>query len=375
VTLLIQCVLEEANPTRVASLLDLFAQANAQRPWLRDALLDAFTNARPAKLITLSTPPSALTALLGHSDPQIVQRARRTLNVLTWPGADAPRTLTPGAPPLNPAQQRLVDVGRETYTTLCAACHQPHGGGNPGVAPPLAGSDWVSGPPERLVRVVLHGLYGPIDVAGQRWNLHMPGFGAFPSMTDEHLAGVLSYVRRAWGNTSVPIEPAIVTSVRRETTGRTLPWRAEELGLAKSADAESDAIRPGTHGELLLPARSATTYGQKLAYRPSLDVLAPWRMQDDAAGWIVEVDAAGDYEVLVTMAADEASAGDRFRIETEGGHIIGIVLSSGGYDRFIEPPAGRLTLQPGVNRILMRPEGPLRQELADVRGLRLVPVK
>jgi mono/diheme cytochrome c family protein/glucose/arabinose dehydrogenase len=370
VTLLTQCVLEEANPARITALLDLLAQANG-----RDALLDAFASVRPAKPIVLSTPPPALTALLGHADPQIAQRARLTLNVLTWPGAEAPRTLTPGAPLLNPAQQRLVDIGRETYATLCAACHQPHGGGNPGVAPPLAGSDWVSGPPERLARVVLHGLYGPIDVAGQRWNLHMPGFGAFPAMTDEHLAGVLSYIRRAWGNTSAPIEPAIITSVRQETASRTLPWRAEELGLAKSADTESDVIRADANGDLLLPARSATTYGQKLAYRPSLDVLAPWRVQDDAAGWIVEVDAAGVYEVLATMAADEASAGDRFRIETEGNHTIGTVLSSGGYDRFHEAPAGRLTLQPGVNRILMRPEGPLRQELADVRALRLVPVK
>jgi mono/diheme cytochrome c family protein/glucose/arabinose dehydrogenase len=375
VTLLAQCVLEEADPTHVAALLDLFAPANGQRSWQRDALLDAFAGARPAKRISLSAPPPALAALLAHADPQVAQRARLTLNVFTWPGVEAPRTLTPDAPPLNPAQARLVDLGRETYATLCAACHQPHGGGNPGVAPPLAGSDWVSGPPERLARVVLHGLYGPIDVAGQRWNLHMPGFGAFPSMTDEHLAGVLSYVRRAWGNSAPPIEPAIITSVRRETVGRTLPWRAEELGLAKSADAESDVIRAGANGELLLPARSATTYGQKLAYRPSLDVLAPWRVQDDAAGWIVEVETAGVYEVVVALAADEASAGDRFRIETEGSHTVGTVLSSGGYGRFHEAPAGRLTLQPGVNRILMRPEGPLRQELADVRALRLVPVK
>jgi hypothetical protein len=133
--------------------------------------------------------------------------------------------------------------------------------------------------------------------------------------------------------------------------------------------------QPNANGELQLPARLATTYAQKLAYRPSLDVLAPWRVKDDAAGWSVEVPVGGIYEGVVTLAADEASADDRFRIESEGSHTIGTVLSSGGYDRFREVPAGRLTLRPGVNRILMRAEGPLRQELADVRALRLVPVK
>ena len=49
--------------------------------------------------------------------------------------------------------------------------------------------------------------------------------------------------------------------------------------------------------------------------------------------------------------------------------------SSGNYETFREVPVGRLMLRAGVNRILMRPDGPLRQELADVRALRLTPVQ
>ena len=60
---------------------------------------------------------------------------------------------------------------------------------------------------------------------------------------------------------------------------------------------------------------------------------------------------------------------------SEGSHTIAAVVASGGFDHFHEVPAGKLTLRAGAGRILMRPEGPLRQELADVRGLRLVPVK
>ena len=34
-----------------------------------------------------------------------------------------------------------------------------------------------------------------------------------------------------------------------------------------------------------------------------------------------------------------------------------------------------ITLRAGVNRVLLRPDGLLKQELADVRGLRLVPIQ
>jgi hypothetical protein len=50
------------------------------------------------------------------------------------------------------------------------------------------------------------------------------------------------------------------------------------------------------------------------------------------------------------------------------------VRSTVDYDHFREQSAGRLTLRAGVNRIILRPDGPLKRELADVRGVRLAPV-
>ncbi len=121
-----------------------------------------------------------------------------------------------------------------------------------------------------------------------------------------------------------------------------------------------------------MPARLAVTFGRELAYRPSLDILAPWRHEHDVAEWLLEVPAGGAYDVSVTLAADEASAGDRFVIASEHSQIVATVLSSGGYDRFLEYACGRIELAAGQNRIVMRPAGPLKRELADVRGLRLV---
>src|ERR1017187_9748215 len=65
--------------------------------------------------------------------------------------------------------------GKEIFLKICAVCHQPDGGGKDGLAPPLAGSDWVlTTDSSRLVRIVLNGLTGPIRVNGKDWNLAMP---------------------------------------------------------------------------------------------------------------------------------------------------------------------------------------------------------
>jgi mono/diheme cytochrome c family protein/glucose/arabinose dehydrogenase len=374
-TLLAQCILEETQPARVNALFDIFSRTPADREWQRNALLTAFAGVRYAQPLALAGEPAALTALLRSPGIDAREKALRALSQFTWPGAKPPGMLTQSATPLTPEEEKRVQAGQQLYAMVCAACHQPGGGGSPSVAPPLADSDWVTGPPERLVRVVLHGVYGPVQVNGQTWNLHMPGLGASGLFDDEKIAGVLSYIRRAWGNAAAPVEPSLVAQVRKETAARTFPWRAEELAQVNAQPAEAPPIQPGANGELHLPASKAAVYGQKLAYRPALNVLAPWRVKEDVAEWRVSVSAAGRYAVFVTLAADDASAGDEFVIETEGSQARGTVLSSGGYDRFREVPAGKLDLRAGVSRILMRPEGPLRQELADVRALRLAPLK
>ena len=136
------------------------------------------------------------------------------------------RTLTQNAAPLTPEQEQRVRAGQELYAMACVACHQPHGGGVPGIAPPLVGSEWVSGPPERLARIVMNGLYGPIQVNGQTWNLSMPAHGTY---TDEDVAAVLSYIRRAWGNTADPVTAEAVKAVRAKHPDREDLWTEAEL--------------------------------------------------------------------------------------------------------------------------------------------------
>ena len=61
---------------------------------------------------------------------------------------------------LTDEEKKLFEAGKAQYTLICGACHQPNGQGLDGLAPPLVDSDWTTGSPERLARIVLHGVRG-----------------------------------------------------------------------------------------------------------------------------------------------------------------------------------------------------------------------
>ncbi|MBE2284177.1 MAG: cytochrome c [Prosthecobacter sp.] len=112
--------------------------------------------------------------------------------------------------------------------SVCGGCHQGNGAGIPGQFPPLAGSEWVNGGTERLIRVVQHGLTGPITVKGAGFNTPggMMPFGA--AMSSQDLANVLTFVRNSWGNEGTMVTKEMVQKVRDEEK-RATQWTAADL--------------------------------------------------------------------------------------------------------------------------------------------------
>jgi mono/diheme cytochrome c family protein len=137
--------------------------------------------------------------------------------------ASGPKELTP---------EQILASGKRLYQT-CAACHQANGLGVAGVYPPLAASEWVTGSEERLIRVLLHGLNGPIQVKGNPYNGAMPAFGKVSgggyNWSDEKIAHVLSYIRHDWGNNAEFITKEKVTEVLKAEGARAKPWTQDEL--------------------------------------------------------------------------------------------------------------------------------------------------
>ncbi len=127
--------------------------------------------------------------------------------------------------------ERIVFLeGRKLYSQNCAACHQASGLGSAGQFPPLAGSDWVNTEgPNRIIRLVLHGIQGPIKVNGLDYNNAMVPWK--DNMTDQQVASVISYVRRNkdWNHSFSGVTPEEVKKIRDADKSRTAPWSAEEL--------------------------------------------------------------------------------------------------------------------------------------------------
>lgn len=134
--------------------------------------------------------------------------------------------VTAVGPPLTAEQQARFEMGKALYEATCLACHQPHGRGQEGLAPSLVGSDWVTGSEQRLARVVLHGLRGPIKVNNQTFELDMPALGV---LDDDQIAAVLTYVRREWGHAAACVEPNTIKRIREATATREDAWTEEEL--------------------------------------------------------------------------------------------------------------------------------------------------
>jgi mono/diheme cytochrome c family protein len=118
--------------------------------------------------------------------------------------------------------------GKLIFENNCALCHNSDGTGKPNQAPPFVASEWVLGSPNRLIRIPLVGLAGPVMVAGKEYNLTpMAPMGA--SLPDADLAAVLSYIRQSWGNKAAPITAEQVKAVRAALGNRNQPETAAEL--------------------------------------------------------------------------------------------------------------------------------------------------
>ncbi len=150
--------------------------------------------------------------------------AAYTVTVLDPPKPDTKPVAKARA--LTAAEQKQFEAGKMMYEATCLACHQIHGMGQPGLAPPLVGSEWIGFSENRLIRMVIHGLRGPITVKGEKFEMDMPALGV---LDDEQIASVLTYIRREWGHGFEPVTPAAVKRVRDETSKREDAWTMPEL--------------------------------------------------------------------------------------------------------------------------------------------------
>ena len=214
------------HPGQSVKFLDqvMSLSRDSQLGWVATAILEGLARVtrddgfKPHKL---ASPHLLFTEPPEHLWPAIA-KARQGF---TWPGDD----LLAGLKPLSPQQQERMQAGKTWYVERCSICHGASGEGIAGLGPVLADSEWVTGPAERLVRIILHGMHGPVTVKGKAWNSVMPGHAVMPGFTDEVASGLMTYLHRAWGHRGRIIEPSFIRETHQASEGRFEPWTAEEL--------------------------------------------------------------------------------------------------------------------------------------------------
>ena len=105
-----------------------------------------------------------------------------------------------------------VAPGKLLYNQACLVCHQADGSGVPGMFPPVARSEFISGDPEKLVRLVVEGLTGPVEVQGEEYNGIMP---PRDDLTDQQISDLLTWLRTNFGNSAGPVSPEQVAGYRK----------------------------------------------------------------------------------------------------------------------------------------------------------------
>jgi putative heme-binding domain-containing protein len=181
---------------------------------------------------------------------------------------------------LSEDDRKVYVRGAEIYQreAHCMTCHQAQGKGLGIIYPSLVGSPWVLGSEERLVKSVLHGLWGPMVVNGQTYDPSrgVPPMTAFRSLLqDDEAAAVLTFVRNTWGNKAPAVSPELVARVRKETASQTSFYSPDDLLVshplepdlvaASAAQAQEIVMNTALEDELLAadPAQLAKLARQR----------------------------------------------------------------------------------------------------------------
>ncbi|MFA6945876.1 MAG: cytochrome c, partial [Pedobacter sp.] len=133
---------------------------------------------------------------------------------------------------LKGAERDLFVKGKAIYARdgFCNTCHQSDGRGLQSSGfPPLAGTSWATGSEERLIKLVLKGLHGPIEVLGQKYPGQVPMTPFAGMLNDDEVAAVLTYVRNSFGNKASVISSEKVKVTRSAIKDKTGFYSPDEL--------------------------------------------------------------------------------------------------------------------------------------------------
>jgi putative membrane-bound dehydrogenase-like protein len=134
-----------------------------------------------------------------------------------------------------------------------------------------------------------------------------------------------------------------------------------------------EVVKP-VAGALALLATNGEIRGGEICFEEPFRNVGCWHGIKDQVAWNVQVEKEGRYDVWLDWACHDDSAGNAYVLEGTRPALAGKVAGTGGWDRYRQEKVGTTTLAAGLQRLVLRPAGPvLRGALLDLRGIHLVP--
>jgi mono/diheme cytochrome c family protein len=212
---IVNLLLAEKNTDTNTMIIEFATNHQTQYPWKTEVAMDRVSAFFRGKQCKLSKEPTSFEALQ-KTYPSLTSQ-------LWWPGRDNVAEYKPKQ--VDQRSAKLIARGKQVYN-ICKVCHQVNGLGQFPTYPSLVNTSYVTGDATVLIKIMLHGLDGPITVDGENYD------GSMPPITvknDRDIAAVISYIRQAWGNEADVVYPSEVSAVRMQYEGRKSMWSAEEL--------------------------------------------------------------------------------------------------------------------------------------------------
>lgn len=275
--------------------------------------------------------------------------------------------------------------GRELFLRHCSACHRLEGKGFQ-VGPDLAALSSYN--PRALVESILD----PNRAVDERYRsytlvntngLVMAGIltgETGTSLTMLENGGKLRTMLRAdvemlesTGKSLMPegferdLNPTDVCDLISYLTSAAIPPKT-------IAGNQPETAVPDADGTVWLTAGTAEIFGNEITFETPFQNIGYWHAANDYAAWTVKLPDNGEYQVYLSWACADDTAGDSFVIEAGGLTLSEQVAGTGGFDRYQLRTLGKLRLPAGESRIIVRPQGTKKQHaLMDLYGLFLVP--
>lgn len=233
VELLATAQFRRGNPTDIQELLEYIAVHLPERNRYAEVMLSGLAvqaglaQDQPIKLERKPT----LVQQQGAQPPAWQRQIATLTKGLIWPGKIEDKTIAKATNLLDKEDLKQFASGRQQYLSICAGCHGTDGQGIKRFGPPLVQSEWVLGDARKLSLILLHGMEGPLEVNGKRYDAPdiLPVMPSHSVVDDAHIAAILTYIRNEWGHQAGPVKRGLVGKTRVQSQGKVVPWKAEEL--------------------------------------------------------------------------------------------------------------------------------------------------